>query len=80
MALDVQTFETRARDAGVVISSVPWPMAPARLRWRGRDSAFIVVLVALDAAAAGDRFVPLVYVMWASFTGSASTSSARSGR
>ena len=32
---------------GVVVSSVPVAYALARLRWRGRDAAFVVVLIAL---------------------------------
>ncbi len=38
---------------GLVLSSVPVAYALARLRWRGRNLAFMVVLVDDDAAAAG---------------------------
>jgi multiple sugar transport system permease protein len=48
---------------GVVISSVPVAYALARLRWRGRDAAFLVVLVALMLPPQVS-VVPL-YVMWA---------------
>ncbi len=48
---------------GVVISSVPVAYALARLRWRGRDAAFLVVLVALMLPPQV-TVVPL-YVMWA---------------
>jgi multiple sugar transport system permease protein len=48
---------------GVVVSSVPVAYALARIRWRGRDTAFIVVLVALMLPPQV-TVVPL-YVMWA---------------
>jgi multiple sugar transport system permease protein len=48
---------------GVVLSSVPVAYALARLRWRGREAAFIVVLVALMLPPQV-TVVPL-YVMWA---------------
>src|SRR5207253_3620149 len=48
---------------GVVVSSVPVAYALARLRWRGRGPAFMVVLVALMVAPQV-TVVPL-YVMWA---------------
>jgi len=48
---------------GVVISSVPVAYALARLRWRGRNAAFMVVLVALMLPPQVS-VVPL-YVMWA---------------
>jgi multiple sugar transport system permease protein len=48
---------------GVVVSSVPVAYALARLRWRGRDAAFIVVLIALMLPPQVS-VVPL-YVMWA---------------
>jgi multiple sugar transport system permease protein len=48
---------------GVVLSSVPVAYALARLRWRGRDVAFMVVLVALMLPPQVS-VVPL-YVMWA---------------
>ena len=47
---------------GVVISSVPVAYALARLRWRGRDAAFMVVLIALMLPPQVS-VVPL-YVMW----------------
>jgi len=48
---------------GVVVSSVPVAYALARLRWRGRDAAFVVVLIALMLPPQVS-VVPL-YVMWA---------------
>ncbi len=48
---------------GVVLSSVPVAYALARLRWRGRGPAFMVVLVALMLPPQV-TVVPL-YVMWA---------------
>jgi multiple sugar transport system permease protein len=48
---------------GVVLSSVPVAYALARLRWRGRNLAFVVVLVALMLPPQV-TVVPL-YVMWA---------------
>ncbi|HLX19793.1 MAG TPA: carbohydrate ABC transporter permease [Gaiellaceae bacterium] len=50
---------------GVVVSSVPVAYALARLRWRGRTAAFLVVLVALMLPPQV-TVVPL-YVMWAKF-------------
>jgi multiple sugar transport system permease protein len=50
---------------GLVLSSVPVAYALARLRWRGRDAAFIVVLIALMLPPQV-TVVPL-YVMWAKF-------------
>ncbi len=50
---------------GVVASSIPVAYALARLRWRGRDVAFMVVLVALMLPPQVS-VVPL-YVMWAKF-------------
>jgi multiple sugar transport system permease protein len=50
---------------GVVVSSVPVAYAFAKLRWRGRDAMFIVVLVALMLPPQV-TVVPL-YVMWARF-------------
>jgi multiple sugar transport system permease protein len=47
---------------GVVVSSVPVAYALARIRWRGREAAFIVVLVALMLPPQV-TVVPL-YVMW----------------
>ncbi len=47
---------------GVVVSSVPVAYALARLRWRGRELAFMVVLVALMLPPQVS-VVPL-YVMW----------------
>jgi multiple sugar transport system permease protein len=48
---------------GVVVSSVPVAYALARLRWRGREVAFMVVLIALMLPPQVS-VVPL-YVMWA---------------
>ncbi len=48
---------------GVVLSSVPVAYALSRLRWRGRDAVFMVVLVALMLPPQV-AVVPL-YVMWA---------------
>jgi multiple sugar transport system permease protein len=48
---------------GVVVSSVPVAYALARIRWRGREVAFMVVLVALMLPPQVS-VVPL-YVMWA---------------
>jgi len=50
---------------GVLVSSVPVAYALARLRWRGRNLAFMVVLVALMLPPQV-TVVPL-YVMWAKF-------------
>ncbi|HEX3056342.1 MAG TPA: carbohydrate ABC transporter permease [Gaiellaceae bacterium] len=50
---------------GVVVSSVPVAYALARLRWRGRNLAFIIVLVALMLPPQV-TVVPL-YVAWAKF-------------
>jgi multiple sugar transport system permease protein len=50
---------------GVVLSSVPVAYALARLRWRGRNAAFIVVLIALMLPPQV-TVVPL-YVAWAKF-------------
>jgi multiple sugar transport system permease protein len=48
---------------GVVVSSIPVAYALSRLRWRGRDAVFLVVLVALMLPPQV-AVVPL-YVMWA---------------
>jgi multiple sugar transport system permease protein len=48
---------------GVVVSSVPVAYALARLRWRGREVAFMIVLIALMLPPQV-TVVPL-YVMWA---------------
>jgi multiple sugar transport system permease protein len=48
---------------GVVVSSIPIAYALARLRWRGRNLAFMIVLVALMLPPQV-TVVPL-YVMWA---------------
>jgi multiple sugar transport system permease protein len=48
---------------GVVVSSIPVAYALARIRWRGREFAFLVVLVALMLPPQVS-VVPL-YVMWA---------------
>ena len=62
----VNTFEYSVlATLGVVLSSVPVAYALARLRWRGRDLAFIVVLIALMLPPQV-TVVPL-YVMWAKF-------------
>jgi multiple sugar transport system permease protein len=50
---------------GLVLSSVPVAYALARLRWRGREAAFMVVLIALMLPPQV-TVVPL-YVMWAKF-------------
>jgi len=50
---------------GVVVSSVPVAYALARLRWRGRNLAFVIVLVALMLPPQV-TVVPL-YVAWAKF-------------
>jgi multiple sugar transport system permease protein len=47
---------------GVVVSSIPVAYALSRLRWRGRDAVFLVVLVALMLPPQV-AVVPL-YVMW----------------
>lgn len=48
---------------GVLVSSIPVAYALSRLRWRGRDAVFLVVLVALMLPPQ-ISVVPL-YVMWA---------------
>ena len=48
---------------GLLVSSIPVAYALARLRWRGRDVAFLIVLVALMLPPQV-TVVPL-YVMWA---------------
>ena len=48
---------------GVVISSIPVAYALSRIRWRGREAAFMVVLIALMLPPQVS-VVPL-YVMWA---------------
>ena len=48
---------------GVLVSSVPVAYALSRIRWRGRDLAFVIVLVALMLPPQV-TVVPL-YVMWA---------------
>jgi multiple sugar transport system permease protein len=48
---------------GVLVSSIPVAYALARIRWRGRDVAFMIVLVALMLPPQVS-VVPL-YVMWA---------------
>ena len=48
---------------GVLVSSIPVAYALARLKWRGRDAVFLVVLVALMLPPQV-TVVPL-YVMWA---------------
>ena len=59
---------------GVLVSSIPVAYALARLRWRGRNAAFMVVLVALMLPPQVS-VVPL-YVMWAKLA----LRRARSGR
>ena len=49
--------------AGVIVSSVPVAYALARIRWRGREIAFMIVLIALMLPPQVS-VVPL-YVMWA---------------
>jgi multiple sugar transport system permease protein len=62
----LNTFEYSVLSTlGVLVSSVPVAYALARLRWRGRDAAFMVVLVALMLPPQV-TVVPL-YVMWAKF-------------
>jgi multiple sugar transport system permease protein len=48
---------------GVVVSSIPFAYALSRLRWKGRDAVFVIVLVALMLPPQV-AVVPL-YVMWA---------------
>jgi multiple sugar transport system permease protein len=48
---------------GLLLSSIPVAYAFARLRWRGRDTAFLIVLIALMLPPQV-TVVPL-YVMWA---------------
>jgi multiple sugar transport system permease protein len=48
---------------GLLISSVPVAYALSRLRWRGRDAVFVVVLIALMLPP--QVSVVPVYVMWA---------------
>ena len=48
---------------GVLVSSIPVAYALSKLRWRGRDAVFLVVLVALMLPPQV-TVVPL-YVMWA---------------
>jgi len=50
---------------GVVVSSVPVAYALARLRWRGRNLAFVIVLVALMLPP--QVTVVQLYVAWAKF-------------
>jgi multiple sugar transport system permease protein len=50
---------------GVIVSSVPVAYALARVRWRGRTAAFMIVLIALMLPPQV-TVVPL-YVMWAKF-------------
>src|SRR5262249_61666498 len=48
---------------GLLLSSIPVAYALSRLRWRGRDAVFVVVLIALMLPPQVS-VVPL-YVMWA---------------
>ena len=59
---------------GLLLSSIPVAYALSRLRWRGRDVAFMVVMVALMLPP--QVSVIPVYVMWAKLA----PRSARSGR
>jgi multiple sugar transport system permease protein len=60
--LNTMLYSTLAT-LGVIVSSVPVAYALARLRWRGREIAFMIVLVALMLPPQVS-VVPL-YVMWA---------------
>ena len=60
--LNTMVYSTLAT-VGLVLSSVPVAYALARLRWRGRNAAFMIVLVALMLPPQV-TVVPL-YVMWA---------------
>jgi multiple sugar transport system permease protein len=60
--LNTMIYSTLAT-LGVVVSSVPVAYALARIRWRGRNAAFMLVLVALMLPPQV-TVVPL-YVMWA---------------
>jgi multiple sugar transport system permease protein len=59
--LNTMIYSTLAT-LGVVLSSIPVAYALARLRWKGRDLAFLVVLIALMLPPQVS-VVPL-YVMW----------------
>jgi len=48
---------------GVLLSSIPVAYALSRLRWRGRDAVFVVVLIALMLPP--QVSVVPIYVMWA---------------
>ena len=48
---------------GLLVSSIPVAYALSRMRWRGRDAVFLVVLIALMLPPQV-TVVPL-YVMWA---------------
>ena len=48
---------------GLLVSSIPVAYALARLRWRGRDAVFVVVLIALMLPP--QVSVVPIYVMWA---------------
>ena len=48
---------------GLLLSSIPVAYALARLRWRGRDAAFLLVLIALMMPP--QVSVVPIYVMWA---------------
>jgi len=61
-ALNSFIYSTLAT-AGLLVSSIPVAYAFSRLRWRGRDTMFLVVLVALMLPPQV-TVVPL-YVMWA---------------
>ena len=59
--LNTMLYSTLAT-LGVLVSSIPVAYALARLRWRGRDAVFVIVLVALMLPPQVS-VVPL-YVMW----------------
>jgi len=61
-ALNTLEYSTLAT-LGLLVSSVPVAYALARMRWRGREAAFLVVLIALMLPPQVS-VVPL-YVMWA---------------
>jgi multiple sugar transport system permease protein len=59
--LNTMLYSTLAT-LGVLVSSIPVAYALARLRWRGRDAVFVIVLIALMLPPQVS-VVPL-YVMW----------------
>ena len=52
------TFNTMTsrscRRSGIVLSSIPVAYALSRMRWRGRQAAFVVILAHPDAPVSGD--------------------------